>query len=247
MCKKKLKINKTAKSPEIIVAKLLGDCFFNDKTLMVGDDYNLKVPDIYTEDLSIGIEVVQIDTDADLDSKYIWKEMEKNGEDYNATKKFCYDNYHEKYPGKYNLTEKEGKVFCNYAGKFVHNKTRMQDLYCKNIKNKLEKLNKGHYSAIEKETDLCILIIYKTIRKFNADFIAYCYKHMEKKYKKSYNKIYIIESNKTYVIYPSRIKKIEPIFGDKCIIGFNVKGENYIEEMNVCCSNYFENEERSST
>lgn len=55
MYKKELKINKTAKPPEIITAKLLGDCFFKDKTLIVGDDFNLKTPDIFTEDLSVGI------------------------------------------------------------------------------------------------------------------------------------------------------------------------------------------------
>lgn len=237
MYKKKLKINKTAKPPEIITAKLLGDCFFKDKALIVGDDFNLKTPDIFTEDLSVGIEVVQLDRGADLDTKYIWEEMKKKIEDYNDIKKFCDD----KHSGKYNLVEKEGKIFGFYSNKLTHSKTWMKDSYSGNIKKKLKKLNNGNYSGIEKEINLCIIIVYKIIRKFDAELIAYCYKQIEESHEKSFNKIYIIESNKTFVIYPSRIKEIEPVYDDRSIIGFNVIGENYIEEMNVRYSAYFDN------
>lgn len=233
----KLKINKTAKPPEIIAAKLLGDRFFNDKNLIVGDDSNLKIPDIYTEDLSIGIEVVQLDRGADLDTKYIWEEIKKQGEGYNEIKKFCDDEY----PCMYKLIEKEGKVFGFYSNKLTHSKTWMKESYSCNIKKKLDKLNNGNYSGIKTEIDLCIIIIYKIIRKFDIELIAYCYKQIEESYEKSYNKIYILESNKTFVIYPNRIKKIEPAYDDSSIIGFNVIGENYIEEMNVRYSTYIDN------
>lgn len=238
MCKKKLKINKTAKPPEIIAAKLLGDWFFKDKNLIVGDASTLNLPDIYTEDFSVGIEVVQLDRGADLDTKYIWQKMKETLEDYNEIKKFCDD----KHSGKYNLVEKEGKVCYFYSSEVNHSKTWMKESYSVNIRKKLGKLNNGNYSGIKTEIDLCIIIVYKIIRKFDVELIAYFYKQIEESYEKSYDKIYIIESNKTFVIYQNRIKKIEPAYDDRSIIGFNVIGENYIEEMNVRCSTYFDNE-----
>ena len=67
--------NQTAKQPEINAAKVLKFCVFKDTELVVGDQAQLKLPDIYSKELSIGIEVVQMERAEDLDTKYIWNEM----------------------------------------------------------------------------------------------------------------------------------------------------------------------------
>lgn len=234
MCNTKLIINAEAKLPEINAAKLLKDCFFKKTTLIVGD--KTKLPDIYTEDLSVGIEVVQMDTKNDLTSKYLLVAIEKHDGNYNKIINGCKQNI----LNYYHLIKNDNMVVGFYGKRRPHSKVWMDETYCNNINNKLDKLNKGNYINIKKEIDLCILIVHRTKHKFDADLIAYHYNQIKKRYKKSYHKIYVIESEKTFIIYPSRIKTIEPDYRDGNIIGFNVIGDNYIEEMDIRYSNYID-------
>lgn len=55
--KEKLILNKNAKQEEIKAYKVLKDIFFNNKTAIVGDSPKNYLPDIYTSDYSIGVEV----------------------------------------------------------------------------------------------------------------------------------------------------------------------------------------------
>ena len=72
-----IKENKPSPS-EIFCANALKETFLPDNIWTVGDDEGRhNLPDLYTEDKQIGIEIVQMEQDCDLDVKYVWDEMEK--------------------------------------------------------------------------------------------------------------------------------------------------------------------------
>ncbi len=219
--------NQTAKQPEINAAKVLKFCVFKDTELVVGDQAQLKLPDIYSKELSIGIEVVQMERAEDLDTKYIWNEMEKNNGDFDLTKKFCDENF----PNKYHLEEHNGKVVCFIVNGKSHRIDWMKPIYEREINKKLVKLNNGNYSGITNEIDLCISIIYRAKKLYDAKLIAYCYRQIAAKFQKAFNKLYIIESNKLFIIYPDKIKDIKPKIRQNIICDFEITGEDYIEEF----------------
>lgn len=219
--------NQTAKQPEINAAKVLKFCVFKDTELVVGDQAQLKLPDIYSKELSIGIEVVQMERAEDLDTKYIWNEMEKNNGDFDLTKKFC----DEKFPNKYHLEEYNGKVVCFIANGKPHRIDWMKPIYERETNKKLVKLNNGNYSGITNEIDLCISIIYRAKKLYDAKLIAYCYRQIAAKFQKAFNKLYIIESNKLFIIYLDKIKDIKPKIRQNIICDFEITGEDYIEEF----------------
>jgi hypothetical protein len=61
--------------------------------------------------------------------------------------------------------------------------------------------------------------------------IAYCYRQIAAKFQKSFNKLYIIESNKLFIIYLDKIKDIKPKIRQNIICDFEITGEDYIEEF----------------
>ncbi len=220
-------INPTAKQPEIYAAKVLKYCIFSDTVLVVGDQTKLKLPDIYSEDLSIGFEVVQMEKDEDLDTKYIWEKIERNNGNFALTKKFC----DEKFPDKYILGEHDGKVrYLRTNGK-SHSIDWMKPIYDREINKKLIKLNNDNYSGITNEINLCISIVHRAKTLYDAELIAYSYKQAVKNYEKTFKKLYIIESDKIFIIHTDKIENIKPIIWQNCICDFEITGKDYIEEI----------------
>ena len=70
--KGELIIEKSAKNTEIMMGYFLHKKVYQDKTLTIGDGQG-KFSDIRTEDLSLGIEVVQAEYAEDFASKIILK------------------------------------------------------------------------------------------------------------------------------------------------------------------------------
>lgn len=224
---KNLNIKQTAKPPEINAAKVLKHCILGETVLTVGDEAKLNLPDIYSEDLSIGFEVVQMERDEDLDTKYVWDEIAKNNYDFSITKIFC----DEKYPNKYHLQEYNGKVFCFMTKGKSHRVDWMKPIYDKLINNKLEKLNNGNYSGITDKINLCISIVHRTKRLYDAELIIYSYTQLAKTFERKFKNLYIIESDKLFVVYPDNIEDIKPKIWQNCICDFEITGNNYIEEI----------------
>ena len=96
----------SAKRPEIICYFALNEYYFNDDTLVVGDESNkkLKLPDIYNANSTYGIEVVQLEKDCDFKTSRVWKLYNKYNGDYGKIKHDC-DSL---YPNEYTLTEYNG-------------------------------------------------------------------------------------------------------------------------------------------
>ena len=71
-----LKVEKSAKNTEIVLAYFLQKKIFKNIAFVVGDGYG-KYPDIHSKDDMLGIEVVQAEFSEDFASNIIWKKYEK--------------------------------------------------------------------------------------------------------------------------------------------------------------------------
>ena len=149
----------SAKRPEIICYFALNEYYFDDDTLVVGDESNkkLKLPDIYNINNTYGIEVVQLEKDCDFKTSRIWKLYEKYNGDYDRIKYDC-DLL---YPNEYILTGYNGLLGAFSTNEGAHSIDWMKDIYKEEIGKKLSKLNNGNYSSISGNVSLCVSILQR--------------------------------------------------------------------------------------
>ena len=158
--------NKSDKWAEVFCAYAINNYLFKDKDFFVGDCSEKHFPDIYDSSLSLGIEVVQLEKNSDLDSKYVWRAYKDYGGDYNKIVRYCND----KFKDVYDLTNYNGKLGAFSTNDGPHNIDWMKDIYLKNIRNKLSKLNKGNYSGVQKKF-LCTSIIQRAKDIYDVNLI----------------------------------------------------------------------------
>lgn len=225
----RLKINATAKKHEILCAALLSRYIFPQETLFVGDDGATRLPDIYTDNKRLGIEAVQMENAVDLDIKYIGKAMEDNKGDFAAVQRFC----NEKYKNLYDLTEFEGKVACITDNLGSHSRDWMKCTYRQESYKKLSKLNKGNYSGIHGEMDLCVTMTARRKSVYDANLLTYEYMLCKVDVPKTFDKIFIVTTDCIFVVKPNNITEITPIVGHNCIVDFSIQGNDYLEEVPI--------------
>ncbi len=222
-------IDISAKSPEIVVAKLLKYYCFKDEVLYVGDkDSKRHLPDIYTEDLSFGLEVVQMERPEDFYAQGIPVKLEKYNEDLDRVKM----SIDPKYSGKFQFMNDHGQnsFAINYG---LHSPDWMKEIYCKNLNSKLNKLNDSCYSEIHGEIHLCVSMVQRITRPYDALLLAYCYKNLAHNYEKHFDKLYIVGSGQIFIIRPDKIDNMTPIIYEKHIMDFEITGHDYIEIRNI--------------
>ncbi len=221
---------KTTRPSEIFCAHVLHDYVLSSDSIIVGDDSKLHLPDIYNTVHTLGIEVVQIDEDVDLDLKKIVNESEKYDFDYDSVLNFC----NEQYPNKYYLHENHKKVASitplpdrdKNGVEIIHQTGYMQQKYKKELHKKLQKLNKGNYSGVSTEIDLCISIVQRLKTRDDALLILYVYCNLIKReeFQKTFRRIFVITSQEVFTLLPENVKKIK--YEN---FNFSIQGERYIE------------------
>lgn len=75
-----MKLKNNAKWIETFCAYAVNNYVIKDEKLIVGDLSDEHLPDIYNTSHSLGIEVVQLEKDCDLDTQYIWREYKEKTE-----------------------------------------------------------------------------------------------------------------------------------------------------------------------
>lgn len=219
----------SAKRPEIICYFALNEYYFNDDTLVVGDEANkkLKLPDIHNTNNTYGIEVVQLEKDCDFKINRVWKLYEKYNGDYDKIKSDC-DLL---YPNEYILTEYNGLLGSFYTNGGAHSIDWMKDVYKEEIDKKLVKLNNGNYSSINGNISLCISILQRRKRLYDVNLILYQYFEVVKNHKKGFDKIFVLTSDKMYILKPENVKNIQPKIWQNCIVDFDIEGNEYFVEL----------------
>ena len=66
---------------------------------------------------------------------------------------------------------------------------------------------------------------------YDVNLILYQYWETVKNHKKGFNKIYVLTSDKIYILIPDNVKYIQPKVWQNCIVDFEIEGEEYIVEL----------------
>lgn len=174
-------IYKNAKKEEIKAYYVLKDIFFNDKDTVVGDDISKGLPDIFTEDYSIGVEV----TSCEHISQFL-KENKKT-----LTKEEITNlvNYYD------NLSLKDKNLFFN--GEFENI-----------LEKKIRKI--GNYKSC-KSINLIIMSDNEDKHFIRRESLAKIYRNLVEKYKKKYDNIFLYYNDCLYVEINGQFMKLKKI------------------------------------
>ena len=206
----KLIVEADAKNTEIMLGYFLHKKVYEDKTLRIGDGAG-KYPDIRTDDLKLGIEVVQAEYAEDFASKIILKKFIKfKG---NARKM---KNYIKTKMGAFEtlLFVNKNKVEAWTIKLVGYSKYFSKYIFEKAIAKKLEKLNDGNYDAINGEINLAIVSVYRTKPDKVIKDIQEKYESAKESYRLNFKKIFILLPDKLFEIDGENIKRYD-IFEDE--------------------------------
>lgn len=170
-------VKDNAKLDEIKAYFVLKDILFTNKLTLIGDDYQKLVPDIYTKDLSIGVEVVSCEhISSYLHETLILSNPKKVSR---VSLDFC-NNLLNEYN---NLTLKDKQLLFNAE-------------FEKQVSKKLRKIE--NYSGVC-ELNLFVISDNETKNFIRRDILLEIYKNACKGRKKVFNKLYFYYNNKLYV------------------------------------------------
>ena len=214
----KLFIEQSAKNTEIMLGYFLQKKIYPDKTLFIGDGHG-KFPDIHTEDLTLGVEVVQAEYAEDFASNILLKKFDKfKG---NAKK---IKNYVKTKMGAFEtmLFINKNKVEAWTIKLVAYSKYFSKYIFDKAIAKKLEKLNDGNYGAISGEINLAIISVYRAKPDSVIKEIQRKYEAVKDSYRSVFKKIFVLfpdclfeingESIKKYNIYDYELNNLEEDF-----------------------------------
>ncbi len=170
---------KTVKYPELLSAIILAKTFYRDVDLFVGD--NDGITDIYSKALAIGIEVVQSEFLSDFLLSNVSK-LYQQGESKSANA-----------PQKPQRTSKARVLSWSYNTEL--DDEQVMEQFKARINDKLKKLNSGNYAKIKNELNLAVLSYMRVKTQEDARTFVDVYKQEIKKFKKGFDKIFLIFSS----------------------------------------------------
>lgn len=170
-------VKDNAKLDEIKAYFVLKDVLFQDKLTLIGDDWRKLVPDIYTKDLSIGVEVVSCEhISSYLHETLILSNPKKVNK---VSLDFC-NNLINEYE---NMSLKDKQLLFNAE-------------FEKQVSKKLRKIE--NYSGVK---DLNLFVISDNENKnfIRREILLELYNNACKGRKKVFHKLYFYYNNKLYV------------------------------------------------
>lgn len=164
-----LVLKKNAKLEECKAYFLLKDVLFYDKVTIVGDDISKNLPDVYTKDLSIGVEV----TSCEHISQFLKENYNKTN---NKTAQFLIDEYD-------NLTLKDKNLL-------------FMEEFEKVLEKKIKKIS--NYKSC-KSLNLIIISDNENKNFIRRESLAEIYENLTLKYKRKYDNLFLYYNNTLYV------------------------------------------------
>lgn len=199
----KLILERTAKNTEILLAYFLHEKVYPNEVLHIGDG-NGKFPDIHTQNLNLGIEVVQAEFAEDFASNMIWKkydEFKGNARKLKAYIKAKLSHFDT------TLFVKNNKVEAWSTTLSGHSAYYSKHVFERAINKKLGKLNDGNYSSIKGEINLGIVSIFRAKPDRIIKDIQEKYENLKKYYKLNFKKIFVLFTDAFFVIDNEKITK----------------------------------------
>lgn len=177
----KLILNKNAKEEEIKAYKILKDLFFSNKTTIVGDSPKNYLPDIYTKDHSIGVEVTSCE--------HISQFLKENNRE---------------------ITNKDAKIVINfYDNMSLKDKNLLfNSEFEKVLEKKIKKIN--NYKNC-KSINLIIMSDNEQKPYLRRESLAEIYHNLVEKYKVKYDNLFFYYNNVLYVEINYQFIKLKKI------------------------------------
>ena len=231
-----LLIKSTAKYIEILAAYIINCSYLFSSNLIVGDDPNQKLPDIFTDDHTLGIEVTECEYSHDFMKRRIYEQISRNGGDYNETLTYIKKHFpKERFTLNFipELSSSLGKeIFYVSSDGYAHNVDWMKEEYSKVCANKSKKLNKGNYCGITKCISLCVVMLERKKDIYDAELVLWSYLNSIKPNQRKFDKIFIINSDSLIIYTPSNIDKVDAIrVQNNIIVDFQITGTDYVKEI----------------
>ena len=198
-------IEKSAKNTEIMMGYFLHRKVYQNKQLRVGDGQG-KYPDIRTDDLGLGIEVVQAEYAEDFASKIILKKHiafkgnARKLKQYIKTKMRAFETLLFVNKNKVEAWSIKLVGYSKYFSKYIFEKA---------IAKKLEKLNDGNYAAIDGEVNLAIISVYRAKPDRIIKEIQQKYQQVKDSYRLTFKKVFVLFTDKLFEIEGDNIKSYE--------------------------------------
>ena len=198
-------VDKSAKNTEVMLGYFLHKKVYPEKTLYIGDGQG-KFPDIRTNDLSLGIEVVQAEYAEDFASKIILKKFikfkgnAKKIKNYVRTKMGAFETLLFVNKNKVEAWSIKLVGYSKYFSKYIFEKA---------IAKKLEKLNDGNYAAINGEINLAIVSVYRTKPEKTIKEIQEKYESAKDSYRLKFKKIFVLLPDKLFEIDGENINRYD--------------------------------------
>lgn len=175
-----LRIVDTARKEEIFVYEALKEILFKNKITYIGDDVANGLADIFTDDLSIGVEVVT------CERKQIHKFTEKN-----------------RLPINFSMNIKSDKLVSKgNIEKFQNYKFQQNEFYNNlkiSITKKLTLLKQGNYMGT-REIYLCICSVYEQKPYIDLEKVVRIYRECVNTIKAKFNLVFLLINKNLYMI-----------------------------------------------
>ena len=175
---KYLRIIDTARREEIFAYEALKDLLFRDVVTYVGDDTKNGVADIFTDDMSIGVEVVT------CERRTIHKFTEKNKLPINFSMKVRDKVKSHRVRPESSQVDEEAELYHNMK---------------LSVFKKLRKLKQGNYSGTE-QIYLCICSVYEDKPYMDLSKVAGIYKEGVEKTGVQFDAVFLIVNKNLYMI-----------------------------------------------
>ena len=205
---------------EILTALIVDKYLLSNSSLIVGDNPNDKLPDIYLLDKSIGFEVTKCESDIDFLHDDIQKAFESIHYDYPTFQKIKNANSYDKVStliskddflkiknSNIKITVHNNIISSSSMGAIIHDKFWMKDTYLKRIKNKLSKLNNNNYSACS-NVSLIILMTHRMSNEEQAYIIRDVYNSICENYNKQFTNIYLFTMDDIFLITNKEVNNL---------------------------------------
>lgn len=175
-----LVIKQNAKPEEIKAYNILKEYLFNGKKTIIGDSFEKKLPDIYTEDLSIGVEV----TSCEHISQYL-KEANK----------------------KYPIKKDYGRIINAYDKLSLKDKNLLfNDEFEEVLSKKIKKIS---FYKNCKSINLIIISDNEDKHFIRRDSLSSIYEKLVEKYSKKYDNLFLFLNDTLYLDINYRFVKIK--------------------------------------
>lgn len=177
-------LRKNAKDEEIKAYNILKDILFKNDIAIIGDNISKNLPDIYTKDFDIGVEVTSCEHLSQFLLDTFSKNHKKKGKNVNEIIKL-YENL--------SLKEKN-LLFLNEFEKILEKKIKKIDVYkhCKSL-------------------NLIIISNLETKSYVRRESLAEIYQKLVLKYNKKYDNLFLFYNNTLYVSINYNFVKLKKI------------------------------------